>query len=43
MDPFCKLSFADQSYETQVMSGAGKTPKWNEVWEVDVKDTTDSL
>ena len=43
MDPYCKLTLADQSYETKVMNGAGKNPKWNEVWEVEIKDMDDSI
>jgi len=38
MDPFCKVSISGISYATEVKDNAGKTPKWDEVWEYLVKD-----
>ena len=43
MDPFCKLQMRDQTYKTKVLNGAGKKPKWNEMWEIDVKYIGDDL
>ena len=43
MDPFCKFQMRDQTYKTKVLNGAGKTPKWNEIWDIDVKYIGDDL
>jgi Ca2+-dependent lipid-binding protein len=37
MDPYVKLSCGELSYQnftSQVKDGAGKHPKWNEVWDL---------
>ena len=43
MDPFAKLEVRDQSYKTKVLDGAGKKPKWDEVWDIDVKYVGDDM
>ena len=43
MDPFATLQYREQTFKTKVMQGAGKTPVWNEIFEVDVKYIGDNL
>ena len=43
MDPYCKMQTRDQTFKTKVLDGAGKLPKWNEVWDIDVKYIGDDL
>jgi Ca2+-dependent lipid-binding protein len=43
MDPFCKLQYREQSFKTKVLQGAGKTPTWDETFEIDVKYIGDDL
>ena len=43
MDPFAILQYREQTFKTKVMQGAGKTPVWNETFEVDVKYIGDNL
>jgi Ca2+-dependent lipid-binding protein len=43
MDPFCRLKYRDQHFETGVCKKGGKTPKWNENFTFDVKYIGDDL
>lgn len=43
MDPYCKISTRQQNFKTAVKNGAGKTPTWNETFQVDVKYVGDDL
>ena len=43
MDPFVKLQYREQSFKTKVASGAGKQPKFNETFQIDVKYIGDDL
>lgn len=43
MDPYACFQMRDQSYKTKVLDGAGKLPKWNEVWDIDVKYVGDDM
>lgn len=43
MDPFCRLEYKEQTFKTKVLQGAGKTPKWNETFNFDVKYIGDDL
>ena len=43
MDPYCKLDTVKQNLRTRTLQGAGKEPKWNQVFTVDVPKKTDVL
>ena len=43
MDPYVKISTRQQNFKTAVKSGAGKTPTWNETFNIDVKYIGDDL
>ena len=43
MDPYAVLQCRESTYRTKVKDNAGKTPKWHEVWELDVKYVGDDL
>lgn len=43
MDPFCKIQYRDQCFRTKVLQGAGKLPKWNETFDIEVKYVGDDL
>jgi len=43
MDPFVTLKLREQLFKTKVLQGAGKTPKWDESFDFDVKYIGDDL
>ena len=43
MDPYVKISTRQEMYKTTVKQGAGKTPAWNETFNLDVKYIGDDL
>ena len=43
MDPFCVLNYREQQFKTKVKQNAGKLPKWDETFEIDVKYIGDEL
>ena len=43
MDPYVKISTRQQNFKTAVKNGAGKTPVWNQTFNVDVKYVGDDL
>ena len=43
MDPYCVLSTRQQKYKTRTLQGAGKTPKWDQVFDIDVKYVGDDM
>jgi Ca2+-dependent lipid-binding protein len=43
MDPFVTLKLREQNFKTKVLQGAGKTPKWDEAFDFDVKYIGDDL
>ena len=43
MDPFCTLEFGKQSLKTKTHNSGGKTPVWNEIFEIEVKNINDEL
>ena len=43
MDPYCVIALRGQKFKTKVMDGAGKTPKWNQVFDINVEDARDDL
>jgi Ca2+-dependent lipid-binding protein len=43
MDPFATVVYREQKFKTKVLQGAGKTPKWNETFDFDIKYTGDDL
>ena len=43
MDPYVKIVTREQTLRTKTHSSAGKTPKWNQVFEIDVKYIGDDM
>ena len=43
MDPFVTLKLREQTFKTKVLQGAGKTPKWGESFDFDIKYIGDDL
>ncbi len=43
MDPYVKISTRQQNFKTLVKNGAGKTPVWNQTFNIDVKYIGDDL
>ena len=43
MDPYIKISTRQQQFKTAVKSGAGKTPVWNQTFNIDVKYIGDDI
>ena len=43
MDPYCKISTRQQNFKTAVKNGAGKTPVWNQTFNIDVKYIGDDM
>ena len=43
MDPYVKISTRQQNFKTAVKNGAGKTPMWNQTFNIDVKYIGDDM
>ena len=43
MDPYVKIISRQQNFKTNVKDGAGKTPVWNQTFNIDVKYVGDDL
>ena len=43
MDPYVKISTRQQNFKTAVKNGAGKTPVWNQTFNIDVKYVGDDM
>ena len=43
MDPYVVIQVREQEFKTQVKQEAGKEPKWNECFEIDVKYIGDDM
>lgn len=43
MDPYAKIEYREQRFKSKVKQGAGKTPKWNEIFDIDVKYVGDDI
>ena len=43
MDPYVKISTRQQNFKTNVKNGAGKTPVWNQKFNIDVKYVGDDI
>ena len=43
MDPYCIIESRMQKFRTKTKQGAGKTPRWNEAFDLDVKYIGDDL
>ena len=43
MDPYCIIQVREQEFKTKVKEEAGKEPKWNECFDIDVKYIGDDL
>jgi len=43
MDPFCKIYLREDSYITNILKKAGKHPKWNQTFNIEVKYIGDDL
>jgi len=43
MDPFVVIETRQQKLKTKTMQGAGKTPKWDQIFDIDVKYIGDDM
>ena len=43
MDPFCVIESRQQKVRTRTLQGAGKKPKWNQTFDIDVKYIGDDI
>jgi Ca2+-dependent lipid-binding protein len=43
MDPYCVIETRMQKVKTNTLNGAGKTPKWNQTFDIDVKYLGDDM
>jgi len=43
MDPYCIIETRQQKHRTRTLQGAGKTPSWNQAFDVDVKYIGDDM
>ena len=43
MDPFVSLKYREQSFKTKVLQGAGKSPVWDETFDLDIKYVGDDI
>ena len=43
MDPYCIIEVREQKFRTRTIDGAGKTPKWNQAFEIDVRYIGDDM
>ena len=43
MDPYCIIEVREQKFRTRTMDGAGKTPKWNQAFDIDVRYIGDDM
>ena len=43
MDPYCVIETRHQKVRTRTINEAGKTPKWNQVFDIDVKYIGDDM
>ena len=43
MDPYCVLECRMQKFRTRTLQGAGKTPKWQQAFDFDVKYVGDDM
>jgi len=43
MDPYCIIKSREQTFKTKVMQNAGKMPKWNEIFDINVKYIGDDM
>ena len=43
MDPYVKIETRQQNLRTKTMQGAGKTPKWDQIFDIDVKYIGDDM
>merc|ERR1719350_1637165 len=43
MDPFCIIETRMQKHRTRTLQGAGKTPRWAEGFDIDVKYIGDDM
>ena len=43
MDPWTQIETRQQKVRTRTLQGAGKTPKWDQVFDIDVKYVGDDM
>ena len=43
MDPFCIIEYRQERHKTQVKNNAGKTPRWDQMFDIDVKYIGDDM
>jgi len=43
MDPYCKIRYREQMVKSKTMDNGGKTPKWNQIFDFDIKYVGDDF
>ncbi len=43
MDPFVSLKYREQCFKTKVLQGAGRSPVWDETFDLDIKYVGDDI
>ena len=43
MDPFCIIEYRQDRWKTAVKQNAGKVPKWDQTYDIDVKYVGDDM
>jgi len=43
MDPFCIVEYRQQRFKTATKNNAGKTPKWDQTYDIDIKYIGDDM
>lgn len=43
MDPFCVIDYRQQTFKTAVKQNAGKTPKWDQTYDIEIKYIGDDM
>mmetsp|Transcript_19302 Transcript_19302/g.13863 ORF Transcript_19302/g.13863 Transcript_19302/m.13863 type:complete len:99 (-) Transcript_19302:508-804(-) len=43
MDPYCVITYREETFKTDVKNNAGKKPKWDQTYQIDVKYVGDDI
>lgn len=43
MDPYCIVKYREEEHKTQTKNNAGKTPVWNQTFDLDIKYIGDDI
>lgn len=43
MDPYCVITYRQEKHKTQTKNNAGKTPVWNQTFDLDIKYIGDDI